>query len=99
MATRIIEYGNIGNTGPAYPVVPSSHQIKAQAPITPSGTSAQSAAVDDNTRFVLIQADEAIYAALGSNPTATTSDYRIQAGGEQLFTVQRGQSWKVAVRT
>jgi hypothetical protein len=49
--------------------------------------------------MVCVQSDEAVYLAFGTNPTATTNGYRLQAGGEQFFTVDVGKSWKVAVRT
>lgn len=95
MATRIIEYGNLIGNAPT--IIPSTTKVTAQAAMTATGTSAQSAAFSDATSVVCIQSDEAIYAAFGSNPTATANDYRIQAGGEQFFHVS--PSWKVAIRT
>jgi hypothetical protein len=96
MATRIIEYGDKRRTD-NFPVVPTTTRVTAQTPIVATGTSAQSSAFNAATNTVLIQSDEAVYVAFGANPTATTSDYRIQAGGEQFFDVAAGQ--KVAVRT
>jgi hypothetical protein len=98
MATRIIEYGGRARHGD-YPIVPATQKLTAQTPITATGTSAQSSAFGSDTNMVLVQSDEAVYVAVGSNPTATTSDYRLQAGGEQFFDAPPGQSWKVAVRT
>ena len=49
--------------------------------------------------MVLVQSDEAVYVAIGTNPTATVNDYRLQAGGEQYFSIIPGASMKVAVRT
>lgn len=99
MATRIIEYGNVPNTGAAYPVVPADHQIGSQSAMTASASSAQSSALNSETRVVLVQSDEAIKVALNANPTATDNDYKIVAGGEQYFAVQRGANWKVAIKT
>jgi hypothetical protein len=96
MATRIIEYGDKRRTD-SFPVVPSTTKITAQTPLTANGTSAQSAAFNAATNMICVQSDEAVYVNIGTNPTATTSDYRIQAGGEQWFDVVAGQ--KVAVRT
>ena len=96
MATRIIEYGD-KRRGDSFPVVPSTTKITAQTPLTATGTSAQSAAFNAATNMVCIQSDEAVYVNIGSNPTATTSDYRIQAGSEQWFDVAAGQV--AAVRT
>jgi len=98
MATRIIEFGG-GPTNRNMPIVPHAQRVTAQSAITATGTSAQSSAVNAATSVVLVQSDEAVYVLLGTNPTATTNDYRLQAGGEQYFDVQVGQSWKVAVRT
>lgn len=99
MATRIIEYGNVGNTGAAFPIVPADHEITQQSALTASASSAQSAAVNAETRIVLVQSDEAIKVAVNANPTATDNNYKIVAGGEQYFAVQRGMSWKVAIKT
>jgi hypothetical protein len=99
MATRILEYGGTGRLGSAYSVVPDDEFVTVQTPITATSTSAQSAAVNAATAMVLVQSDEAVYVATGTNPTATTSNYRIQAGGEQYFSVVPNAGWKVAVRT
>jgi hypothetical protein len=99
MATRIIEYAEVGLRGDAIPVVPTRRGYTEQSALTANGTSQQSLAVADTTRMVCVQSDEAVYLAFGTNPTATTNGYRLQAGGEQFFTVDVGKSWKVAVRT
>ena len=100
MATRIIEYGSApeATIGP-YSVVPSRFKIGSQSAITATGTSAQSSAFDSRTRIVCVDSDEAVYVNFGTNPTATTDDYRVKAGSEQFFEVAHGESWKVAVRT
>jgi hypothetical protein len=99
MATRIIEYGGPGVWGPSFNIVPAEQRVVSQSALTATGTSAQSAAFNAATGLVLVQSDEAIYVLLGANPTATTDNYRIQAGNEQFFSIPGGQSWKVAVRT
>jgi hypothetical protein len=99
-ATRIIEYG-FPTTKGGYPLLPAGQKITAQTPITATGTSAQSAAFNVATNMVCVQSDEAVYVAFGASPTATTSDYRLQAGQEQCWdlTPNGGAGWKVAVRT
>jgi hypothetical protein len=94
MATRIIEYGGVERND-ALPIVPMA--IVSQTALTATGTSAQSAATSSGTDFVCVQSDEAVYVAVGSNPTATANDYRIPAGGEQFFEVR--PTYKVAIRT
>lgn len=98
MATRIIEFGG---TGPlhVFPVVPAGQFEAKQAAITATATSAQSAAFNASTGLICVQSDEAVYVEINANPTATTDSYRIQANGEQWFSVPPNASWKVAVRT
>jgi hypothetical protein len=95
MATRIIEYSCKDRS---MPLIEAPATV-AQTPIVATGTSAQSSAFADSTNVVCVQSDEAVYVKFGENPTATTSDYRIQGGGEQFFHVPRATSLKVAVRT
>lgn len=96
MATRIIEYGGRSRSTD-FPVVPTRQQLVVQSPITASSSPASSSAFNNGTSLVCVQSDEAVYVAFGSAPTATTSDYRIQAGQEQFFDVAPGH--KVSVRT
>ena len=94
MPTRIHEYGGVDRND-GLPIVPMN--VRSQAAMTATGTSAQSAAIGLDCDFICVQSDEAIYVARGSNPTATTDNYRIQAGGEQFFDMVPG--YKIAIRT
>ena len=94
MATRIIEYGGV-NRNDQLPIVPKA--IREQTALTATGTSAQSAATGLDCDFVCVDSDEQIYVAIGSNPTAATTSYRIAAGQNQFFEVIPGD--KVAIRT
>ncbi len=96
MATRIIEYGGADRSD-GLPVVPSRQKVTAQAAMTATAVSQQSAAFAQGTTLVLVQSDEQVYVSFGESPTATTNDYRIAAGGEQFFSVKDGH--KVAIRT
>ena len=64
--------------------------ITSQA-VTISGTSAQSAALNANTRFVRVLSDTACYLVAGDNPTATSSNMRILADTPEYFAVTGGQ--------
>ena len=93
MATRIIEYGQLDTGGvPIYPPA-----LRSQAAMTATGASAQSAATGANCYFVRIDSDEQIYVVIGTNPTATTNDVRIPAGG--IYETQCGVGQKIAIRT
>jgi hypothetical protein len=96
MATRIIEYGGADRSD-RLQAVPASQRVTSQTALTATGTSQQSAAFSVGVSLICVQSDEAVYVLIGSNPTATTNDYRIAAGSEQFFTVKAGD--KVAVRT
>lgn len=94
MATRILEYdGN--EVQYAMPVIP--HALVEQTALTATGSTAQSAAFGASTDLICVNSDEQIYAAVGVNPTAATTSYRIAAGGEAWFAVKPGE--KVAIRT
>jgi hypothetical protein len=97
MATRIIEYG--GRAAGDYPVIPASQFVKKQTAMTATATSERSSSFDAATRLVIVDSDEQVYVELGANPTATTDNLRIPAGGRAEFDVPVNQAWKVAVRT
>jgi hypothetical protein len=63
--------------------------------VTIAGTSDQSTAFALGTRHVAIQADAACHVVFGRDPTATTDDFKIQAGATEDFWVNPGL--KVAV--
>lgn len=98
MATLwITEFSNLGTTKSGNNTVqaPFVPGVAEQA-ITISGTSAQSAAFNTNTRFVMLHTDTACYLAWGSNPTATT--YQLMAADETRF-YSVNPSIKVAVKS
>lgn len=105
MATRILEYGGTGVLGPGFDVIPAGQYVTKQAAMTATGTSARSAVINAATLMICVQSDEAIYVevdpASGATPTATTDSYRIQAGGEQFFSITPAMAGvaKVAIRT
>ena len=55
--------------------------------VTISGTSAQSAAFAAQTKFVTITSDSVFCYLVGTNPTATTSSFRVSAGEMLTFAV------------
>lgn len=61
-----------------------------QTPVTTSGTSAQSAAFNTKTRFITITCTGVISYLVGSNPTATTSSFRLAADQVLTFAVTPG---------
>jgi len=55
-----------------------------------SGSSAQSAAMNDQTQFVRLHTDVTIRVAFGTNPTASATSQRMVAGQTEYFGVSRG---------
>ena len=97
---RIIEFSRIASAAgighaqesaqiPMYP------PVATQSPISISGTSQQSAAINASTRFVLIETDGACHFAVGENPTATTNNERMAADASRYIGVTPGH--KIAV--
>ncbi len=62
-----------------------------QAPITTSGTSAQSSAFGGDTKMVRVWCDTQSAVAWGANPTATTNNMPLSAGVGEYFQVLAGQ--------
>lgn len=71
----------------------------ADQTVTSSGASAQSSAVNAQTRIVRITTDSIICVVSGTNPTATTGKRRMAADTVEYFAVPLGASWKFAVIT
>jgi hypothetical protein len=55
--------------------------------VTISGTSAQSAAFAAQTKFITITSDSAFCYLVASNPTAATTNFRVEAGQILTFGV------------
>lgn len=62
-----------------------------QAPITTSGTSAQSSAFGDSTKMIRAWCDTQSAIVIGSNPTATTNNMPMSAGVGEYLNVIPGQ--------
>ncbi|MGD9880463.1 MAG: hypothetical protein AB7F22_10590 [Reyranella sp.] len=67
------------------------------SPVTISGTSAQSAAFNDDTKFIELWADAAFHYLVGADPEATTNHMPVEARTSKFIGVTAGQ--KVAART
>jgi hypothetical protein len=72
--------------------------VTDQAPITTSGTSAQSAALNGDTRLVQVFCDTQSAMAYGANPTATTNNQVIAAGATVYFAAAGGKKLAFILR-
>ena len=68
----------------------------AEQKVTISGTSAQSAAFQQETRMIRVHTDVACHILVGSDPTATVAKLRMAADSVEYFGVTPGH--KVAVK-
>ena len=97
MATAYIrEYADIAHTFSKV-VQAGAEPAVADQTVSTSGTSAQSAAFNANTRIIAIStpAAQAVACLFGDNPTALTSSLRLPANSMFFFGVKPGQ--KVAL--
>lgn len=92
----ITEYDRLGNDTRSDVEVGREPAIATQR-IAISGSSAQSAAFNANTKFVRLHTDAICSISFGANPTATTSTPRMAADTTEYFGVTGGH--KVAVIT
>lgn len=72
--------------------------VTDQTPVTTSGSSAQSAAINGDTKLVQISCDTQSAMAYGANPTATTSNQTIPAGVFIYFGVAPGKKLAFILR-
>lgn len=72
--------------------------VTDQSPITTSGTSAQSAALNGDTKLAQVFCDTQSALAYGTNPTATTNNMPIAAGSTIYFAVTGGKKFAFILR-
>lgn len=64
---------------------------------TITASSTQTNALQPSTTVIRLNTDVACHVAFGANPTATTSSLRLGPNATEYFSVQAGQSLKLAV--
>ncbi len=81
-------------------VVPCAQQLPiAEQTRSVSGTSAQSSALNAQTRYVRLSTDAACFVLFGVDPTALTTSMPLFAGQCEYFGVPGGITLKIAART
>lgn len=95
MATLYItEFADVSATqGTTIPKQPPT----AEQTVAIGGTTTQSSAFAQNTRYIKLSTDAICSISIGSNPTATATKMRMAAGQTEVFDVPQGG--KVAVIT
>ena len=92
----ISEYADLGNTRNAQTIQMAAAPPVAEQTVANAGATTQSAAFNNQTRFVRLHTDTVCSVAFGANPTATTASARLAAGSTEYFGVPQGQAFKVA---
>lgn len=95
----ITEYSELAMTGAGFKVMAGQEPGLTNQQVAIGGSSAQSAAFGDTTRFVRIHADASCRVAVGSNPTASSASMRIGAGGTEYLGVLPGLKLAVIATT
>lgn len=96
MATvDITEYQNVANDGVGNRVAAGVEPARVVQQVPISGVSAQSAAVNDATKFLRIHTDSTIRIAFGMSPVASATSQRMVANSTEYFGITPGV--KVAV--
>ena len=77
--------------------IPVAKQLPiAEQRVSISGTSAQSATLNEDTAFVRINVDENTGVLFGINPTAVATSMRMAANQTEYFAVQTNCGFKIA---
>lgn len=92
----IAEYARLPEMTGGKPQIAPEPAIVNQT-VTVSGTSAQSAAFNSQTRYIAVTCDGIFSYLVGSNPTSTTGKFRIPADAILFMAVQPGD--KIAAIT
>lgn len=95
----ITEYSELAVTGAGFKVMAGQEPSLKNQQVSIGGTSAQSTAFGDTTRFVRIHTDSACRVAIGTNPTASSTSMRIGAGGTEYLGVMPGLKLAVIATT
>ena len=91
----ITEYQELALAGRGHLVMSGQEPALLNQQLVIGGTSTQSSAFADTTRFVRLHADVACRVAIGATPTASSASMRIGAGGTEYLGVRPGL--KIAV--
>lgn len=88
MALEIVEYANLATDARGRAIAAGEEPAVARQSVTVAGSSTDSAAFAENTRFVRLHAVEAVRIDWGSSPTASAaSQFRMEANQTEFVGV------------
>ena len=92
----ITEYRNLGRDSTGNMIAAGFEPNVTEQQIANPVASTQSAALNEQTSFVMIHATAVGHILFGLSPTAVITKGRIGAGETRFYAVQAGQSMKIA---
>lgn len=95
----ITEYADAAHAASTEAITAIQEPAAAEQTVVIGAGSLQSAAFQNNTRFVRLNADVACSVTFGTNPTATAAKARLGANADRLVGVPMGAGFKVATIT
>ncbi len=90
----ITEYASIAQDSGGQPILVEPNNTEQHVAI--GASSAQSATLQNNTRYVRLQADAVCSIAFGSNPTAVATSHRLPANTVEIVAVPINSAFKIA---
>lgn len=86
----VTEYAELALSGRGANVMTGQEPASRNQQLGIAGSSSQSDAFGDTTRFIRIHADSPCRVSIGSNPTASSASMRLGAGGTEYLGVLPG---------
>lgn len=90
----ITEYAQLAQDGGGQPIAVEPNTAEQHVAI--GASSAQSATLQNNTRYVRLQADAVCSIAFGTNPTAVATAHRLPANSVEIVAIPINSGWKIA---
>lgn len=99
MPVYVTEYARLARDGNNFHVAAGAEPAVANQLRTVSGASAQTAAFNEQTAFVMVHTTEIVCLAFGADPTAVTTAHRVAAGETRFYGVNAGDKLAAIVGT
>lgn len=99
MPVYITEYAALARDAYSFHIAAGQEPARAEQAMTISATSAQSAAFNELTGFIMVHTTEVACLAFGENPTALNNRHRLGAGETRFYGVKPGHKLAAIVGT
>jgi hypothetical protein len=96
MPLFITEYAALARDGFDAQIMAGAEPAVSASSVTPGVATAQTSALNAQTAFVMLHAQEAVCVSFGTSPTAVVTQQRMAAGETRFYGVPKGKSFKIA---